>query len=95
MEEQRLILDRNLIQLEVEKAGIEHSINEIQRRFALLDEVESWGLLVNEGESSDLLVQEDPSPDDHSGDSRYDGHENQDNYGDLEEAVSAIAAGYF
>ena len=27
------------------KAGIEHAINEIRRRFDLLDEVESWDLL--------------------------------------------------
>ncbi len=45
MEEQRIIAHRRLSQLEVEKAGIEHAIDEIQRRFALLDEVESWGLL--------------------------------------------------
>lgn len=95
MTERHLILHRHLSQLEVDKAGIEHAINEIHRRLALLDEVESWGLLVNEGESSDWLVQQEPSPDDHSGDSRYDGHENQGNYGELEEAVSAIAAAYF
>ena len=48
MTEQHLILARHLSQLEVDKAGIEHAINEIQRRFALLNEVESWGLrLVN------------------------------------------------
>ena len=53
MKEQRIIAHRRLSQLEMEKAGIEHAIDEIQRRFALLDEVESWG----------LLVPDEPSPD--------------------------------
>ncbi len=85
MEEQRLILDRNLIQLEVEKAGIEHAINEIRRRFALLDEVESWG----------LVVTEEPAPDYRPGDGQYDGYGIQDNYGDIEVAESAVPAGFF
>ena len=45
MKEQHLVLDRHRSQLEVGKAGIEHAINEIRRRFDLLDEVESWDLL--------------------------------------------------
>ncbi len=60
MEEQRIIAHRLLSQLEMEKAGIEHAIDEIQRRFALLDEVESWG----------LLTPEEPSPDYDLGDLR-------------------------
>ena len=85
MTEQHLILARHLSQLEVDKAGIEHAINEIQRRFALLNEVESWG----------LEAKEEPSPDLHPGYSRYDGYENQEDYGDEEEAVSLVSAGYF
>ena len=85
MTEQHLILERHLSQLEVDKAGIEHAINEIQRRFALLKEVESWG----------LVVKEEPSPDFHPVDSWYDGYEDQDDYGDSEEAVSLVSAGYF
>ena len=85
MKERRLILDRQLSQLEVEKAGIEHGINEIHRRFALLDEVESWGLLVTEESSTDY----------HSGGSRHDGYDNQDNNRDREEAVGLVRAGYF
>ena len=89
MTEQHLILARHLSQLEVDKAGIEHAINEIQRRFALLDEVESWGLLVEEEPLPDY------HPDFHRDDSRYDGYENQDNYEDSEEAVGYVLAGYF
>ncbi len=85
MTEQHLILERNLSQLEVDKAGIEHAIIEIQRRFALLDEVESWG----------LVVKEEPAPDYHPGDSRYDVYEIQDNYGDSEMVVSSVPAGFF
>ena len=85
MTEQHLILERNLSQLEVDKAGIEHAIIEIQRRYALLDEVESWG----------LVVKEEPAPDYHHGASRYDVYEIQDNYGDSEMAVSSIPAGSF
>ena len=69
MTEQHLILERNLSQLEVDKAGIEHAIIEIQRRFALLDEVESWG----------LVVIKEPAPDYSPSARRYDGYEIQDN----------------
>ncbi len=69
----------------MDKAGIEHAINEIRRRFALLDEVESWG----------LLEKEDTSPDYHPDDIQYDGYEYQDHDGYSEEAVSYVAAGYF
>ncbi len=85
MTEQHLILERNLSQLEVDKAGIEHAIIEIQRRFALLDEVESWG----------LVEKNEPIPDYHPSARRYDGYEIQDNYGDSEVADSAVPAGYF
>ncbi len=95
MTEQHLILERHLSQLEVDKAGIEHAINEIQRRFALLDEVEAWGLLVDEVEPWGLLVKEESSPDYHPGDSRYDSNQNQENYGNIEEAVSSVPAGFF
>ena len=85
MTEQHLVLERLLSQLEVDKAGVEHAIIEIQRRFALLDEVESWG----------LVVKEESAPDYHPGTSRYDVYEIQDNYGDSEMADSAVPAGYF
>ena len=85
MTEQHLILERNLSQLEVDKAGIEHAIIEIQRRYALLDEVESWGLVINE----------EPSPDYRPADSRYDDYEIQDNYWYSEVADSAVPAGHF
>ena len=65
MTEQRLILNRQWRQLEMDKVGIEHAIDEIQRRFALLEEVESWG----------LLVQDAPSSDHPAGDNRHDNHD--------------------
>ena len=83
MEEQRLILARQLSQLEVDKAGIDHVINEIQRRFALLDEVESWG----------LLVQKSPCPDYPAEDSRNARHEIQDNHGVSGDGVTLVPAG--
>ena len=95
MTEQHLVLERLLSQLEVDKAGVEHAIIEIQRRFDLLDEVESWGLAVDETESWNLVVKEEPSPDNHTGDGWYDGYEIQDNYADSEVADSAVPAGYF
>ena len=91
MKEQHLILNRHLNQLEIEKAGIEHAINEIQRRFALLDEVESWGLLVKEETFADY-------PSGHSlydGGGLYDRYDYQDSNGDREEVVSLVRAGYF
>jgi len=93
MTELHLILARHLSQLEVDKAGIEHAMNEIQRRFALLDEVESWGLLVEEEPCPDFHP--DLHADFHRDDSRHDGYENQDNYEDSEEAVGFVPAGYF
>ena len=84
MKEQRIIAHRRLSQLEMEKAGIEHAIDEIQRRFALLDDVESWG----------LLVPEDASPDYDLGDIWRGNYENQDNYQDSGEDARLVLAGY-
>ena len=90
MDERRLVIDRQLIQLEVEKAGIEHAIIEIKKRFAMLDEVESWGLLGPEEPSPDSLPESLPA------ESRCDsdGNDgNQESYEELEEAVSHVPAG--
>ncbi len=86
MEEQRIIAHRRLSQLEMEKAGIKHAIDEIQRRFALLDEVESWG----------LLAPEEPSPDYDLGDWRghYEDQDNQHRYEDKREEACLVQAGY-
>ncbi|MCH7622343.1 MAG: hypothetical protein IH870_10655 [Chloroflexi bacterium] len=45
MRELRVILDRQLSHLEAEKESIEGGIQEINRRLAVLDEVEGWNLL--------------------------------------------------
>ncbi len=45
MRERRLILDQQLSRLESEKGLIEGAIQEINRRFAVLAEVEEWNLL--------------------------------------------------
>ena len=84
MKEQQLILDKLLGQLEVEKAGIQHAIEEIQRQFALLDEVESWGLLVRE------------EPRNHHGrvDSAGVNFPDQAGVQEWEEDIGLVAAGY-
>ncbi len=84
MKEQRLLLDRHLNQLEVDKAGIDHAIDEMQRRFALLDEVESWG----------LLVPEEASPDYDLSDSWRGHYEKQDNYKESGEDAGLVPAGF-
>ncbi len=87
MEEQQIIAYRLLSQLEMEKAGIEHAIDEIQRRFALLDEVESWR----------LMVAEESSPDYDLGDiwrGHYENQDNQDNYEDSGEDAGLVPVGY-
>ena len=86
MEEQQIIAHRLLSQLEMEKAGIDHAIDEIQRRFALLDEVESWG----------LMAPEEPSPDYDLGDWRdhYEDQDNQHGYEDSGEEARLVPAGY-
>ena len=45
MKERRLILDQQLRQFEAEKASIAEAILEINRRLAVLDEVDAWNLL--------------------------------------------------
>ncbi len=45
MRERKAILDQQLSQLEAEKASIEDGIQEINRRLAVLEEVEGWNLL--------------------------------------------------
>ncbi len=84
MEEQQIIAYRLLSQLEMEKAGIEHAIDEIQRRFALLDEVESWG----------KLAPREPSPDYDLSDVWHGHNENQYNYEDSGEDARLVPAGY-
>ncbi len=45
MRERRLILEQQLSQLEAEKRSIEDGIQEINRRLAVLGEIEGWNLL--------------------------------------------------
>ena len=52
MKELRLILNKRLSQLESESELIDEAIQEIHRRFNLLDDVESWGLLPEADEVS-------------------------------------------
>ncbi len=44
MRERRLILDQQLSQLEADKESIAEAILEINRRLAMLDEIQSWNL---------------------------------------------------
>ena len=45
MNELRLVLNKRLSQLESESGLIDQAVQEIHRRFNVLDDVESWGLL--------------------------------------------------
>jgi hypothetical protein len=52
MKELRIVLNERLIQLESESELIDEAIQEIHRRFNLLNDVESWGLLLEADEVS-------------------------------------------
>ncbi len=52
MNELRPILNQQLSQLEAESQLIDEAIQEIRRRFSVLDDVESWGLLPEADEVS-------------------------------------------
>ena len=52
MNELRPILNKQLSQLEAESQLIDEAIQEIHRRFSVLDDVESWGLLAEADEVS-------------------------------------------
>ncbi len=52
MNELRPILNQQLSQLESESQLIDEAIQEIHRRFSVLDDVESWGLLSEADEVS-------------------------------------------
>jgi len=56
MRERRLILDQQLSQLEAEKASIEDGIQEINRRLAVVDEVEGWNLSTEPDDAADHTV---------------------------------------
>ena len=52
MNELRPILNKQLSQLEAESQLIDEAIQEIHRRFSVLDDVESWGLLPEADQAS-------------------------------------------
>jgi len=54
MREQRLILNRQLSQLEAEKGSIEDGIREINRRLAVVDEVEAWNLFIEPDDATEI-----------------------------------------
>ena len=53
MRERMAILNQQLGQLEAEKASIEDGIQEINRRLAVLDEVEGWNLSTEPDDAAD------------------------------------------
>ncbi len=53
MKERRLILDQQLSQFEAEKGSIAEAILEINRRLAMLDEIQSWKLLPEQEETAE------------------------------------------
>ncbi len=56
MREQMAILDQQLSQLEAEKASIEDGIQEINRRLAVLDEVEGWNLSIEPADAAEFTA---------------------------------------
>jgi len=58
MTEERLILDQQLSHFEAEKRSIGDRIQEINRRLAVLDEVDGWNLTPEQEETA-----ENPAPD--------------------------------
>ncbi len=53
MRERRLILDQQLSQLEADKESIAEAIFEINRRLAMLDEIQSWKLLPEQEDTAE------------------------------------------
>jgi len=53
MKERRLILDQQFSQLEADKESIAEAIIEINRRLAMLDEIQSWKLLPEQEETAE------------------------------------------
>ncbi len=58
MRERRLILDQQLSQFEADKESIAEAIIEINRRLAMLDEIQSWNLSPEQEDTA-----ENPAPD--------------------------------
>ncbi len=54
MRERKAILDQQLSQLEAEKGFIEDGFKEINRRHAVLDEVEGWNLLTEPADAAEF-----------------------------------------
>ncbi len=53
MKERRLILGQQLSQFEAEKGSIAEAILEINRRLAVLDEIQSWNLSPEQEETAE------------------------------------------
>ncbi len=56
MRERRLILEQQLSQLEAERESIGEAILEINRRLAVVDEVEGWNLLTEPDDAADYAA---------------------------------------
>ncbi len=53
---ERAILGQQLSQLEAEKGSIEDGIQEINRRLAVLDEVEGWNLSIEPADAAEFTA---------------------------------------
>ncbi len=56
MRERRLILEQQLSQLEAERESIGEAILEINRRLAVLGEVEGWNLLTEPNDAAEFTA---------------------------------------
>ena len=54
MREQRAILGQQLSQLEAEKRFIEDGLKEINRRLAVLDEIDGWNLISEPADAAEF-----------------------------------------
>ncbi len=56
MRELRAILEQQLSQLEAERESIGEAIQEINRRLAVVDEVEGWNLLTEQDDAAEFTA---------------------------------------
>lgn len=59
MKELRLILDRQLSRLEAQRELLDGTIEEVRRRYSVLDDVESWSLLASEEMTQEVGMDQD------------------------------------
>jgi len=67
MRERRLILEQQLSQLEAERESIGEAILEINRRLAVVDEVEGWNLIAEPADAAEFTANDQTELDSEEG----------------------------